>query len=127
MYIFFIYKKIKLVINMENKTKFEIKYIDRTKYDEVYFTDKYVYINEIKEFIKKDFGIENADNIQIYTYNDFVDAINDIYQVDLLPNLIKYAIDYNKILYELDIGGDINVISVKDDENRIYNYIVIIE
>ena len=109
---------------MENKTKFEIKYIDRTKFNEIYFTDKYMYTNEIKEFIKKDFGIENADNIQIYTYDDFIETINDIYQVDLLPNLIKYAIDYNKILYELDIGGDINVISVKDDENRIYNYIV---
>lgn len=108
---------------MENKTNFEIKYIDRTKYDEVYFTDKYVYINEIKEFIKKDFGIENTDII-IYTYNDFIETINDIYEIDLLPNVIKYAIDYNKILYEFNINGDISVISVKDDENRIYNYIV---
>lgn len=37
-----------------------------------------IYINEIKEFIKKDYGIENIDNIRIYTYNDFVDIINDI-------------------------------------------------
>lgn len=109
---------------MENKTKFEIKYIDRTKFNEVHFTNKYIYINEIKEFIKKDYGIENADNIQIYTYDDFIETINDIYEIDLLPNVIKYAIDYNKILYEFNINGDISVISVKDDENRIYNYIV---
>ena len=102
----------------------EIKYIDRTKFNEVYFANKYKYVYEIKEYIKKDFGIENIDNIQIYTYDDFIETINDIYQVDLLPNLIKYAIDYNKILYELDIGGDISVISVKDNENRTYNYIV---
>lgn len=102
----------------------EIKYIDRTKFNEVCFTDKYVYIDEIKEFIKKDFGIENTDIIQIYTYDDFIETINDIYEIDLLPNLIKYAINYDRILYELDIGGDISVISVKDDENMIYNYIV---
>lgn len=101
----------------------KIRYVNRIEFDKLYFTDKYMYTNEIKEFIKKDYSIENTDNIQIYTYNDFVDTINDIYQVDLLPNLIKYAIDYNKILYELDIGGDISVISVKDDEN-IYYYIV---
>lgn len=102
----------------------KIRYVNRIEFDKLYFTDKYMYTNEIKKFIKKDYFIENTDNIQIYTYNDFVDTINDIYQVDSLPNLIKYAIDYNKILYELDIGGDISVISVKDDENMIYNYIV---
>ena len=102
----------------------EIKYIDRTKFNEVYFTDKYVYINEIKEYIKKDYGIENTDIIQIYTYDDFIETIHGIYEIDLLPDLTKHAIDYTKILYELDIGGDISVISVKDDENRIYNYIV---
>lgn len=102
----------------------EIKYIDRTKFNKTYFTNKYIYINKIKEYIKKDYGIENTDNIQIYTYDDFIETINDIYEIDSLPNLIKNSIDYTKILYEFDIGGDISVISVKDDENRIYNYIV---
>lgn len=102
----------------------EIKYIDRTKFNEVYFTNKYVYINEIKEYIKKDYFIENTDIIQIYTYDDYIETINDIYEIDLLPNLIKHAINYTKILYELNINGNINIISVKDDENMIYNYIV---
>lgn len=101
----------------------EIKYIDRTRFDEVYFTYKYMYTNEIKEYIKKDYGIENID-IQIYTYDDFISYIYDIYEIDSLPNLIKYAIDFNKILYYLNTSGNITVISVKDDENMIYNYIV---
>lgn len=107
---------------MENKTKFEIKYIDRTKYDEIYFTDKYMYTDKIKEYVKKDYGTENID-IQIYTYDDFVSYIYDIYEIDSLPNLIKYAIDYVRILYELNTNGDINVISVKNND-RIYNYII---
>jgi len=102
----------------------EIKYIDRTKFNEVYFTDKYVYIDEIKEYIKKDYGIENTDIIQIYTYDDFIEIISGIYEIDLLPDLTKHAINYVRILYELDIDGDISVISVKDDENMIYYYIV---
>src|SRR5690606_802154 len=102
----------------------EIKYIDRTKFNEVYFTDKYVYKDEIKEYIKKDYFIENTDNIQIYTYDDFIEIISSIYEIDLLPDLTKHAIDYVRILYELDIDGDISVISVKDDENMIYYYIV---
>ena len=102
----------------------EIKYIDRTRFDEVYFTYKYMYTNEIKEYIKKDYFIENADNIQIYTYDDFISYIYDIYEIDSLPNLIKYAIDFNKILYYLNTSGNMTAISVKDDENMIYNYIV---
>ena len=31
----------------------KIRYVNRIEFDKLYFTDKYVYINEIKEFIKK--------------------------------------------------------------------------
>lgn len=66
-------------------------------------------INSIKKYIEDDVYTMTDMYCHIYDRNEYIDYVNEVMQI---PNRLTYYIDYNQILYDMQINGEVVVVKV---------------
>ena len=79
-----------------------------TEINEIDNTDKKI-INSIEKYIEDDVYTMTDMYCDIYDRNEYIDYVNEVMQI---PNRLTYYIDYNQILYDMQINGDTIAIKV---------------
>jgi len=76
--------------------------------NEIDNTDRKI-INSIEKYIKDDVYTMTDMYCDIYNRNEYIDYVNEVMQI---PNRLTYYIDYNQILYDMQINGDTITVKV---------------
>lgn len=76
--------------------------------NEIDITDRKI-INSIEKYIKDDVYTMTHMYCHIYDRNEYIDYVSEVMQI---PDRLTYYIDYNQILYDMQINGEVVAVSV---------------